>query len=174
MMSAMFPLPPLADEQRTVIDHMARLARERFAPRAAKYDAESSFPYENYADLHREGLLPLTVPKAYGGLGADPVTYAHSLRELARGCSATALTFNMHSTVTTFIAALGTDAQKGRFFRDVVERVALIRSATSGRMSAVCFSSPVSPCHPLPRFLLPKEHRLQLLADSERPALPVE
>jgi alkylation response protein AidB-like acyl-CoA dehydrogenase len=127
----MFPLPPLTDEQSRVIDQMASLSRERFSKRAAKYDAESSFPYENYADLRREGLLPLTVPRAYGGLGADPVTYAHALRELARGCSSTALTFNMHSTVTTFIDALGTEAQKRRYFRDIVEHGKLIASITS-------------------------------------------
>jgi alkylation response protein AidB-like acyl-CoA dehydrogenase len=127
----MFPLPPLTDEQARVIDQMATLSRERFSKRAAKYDAESSFPYENYADLRREGLLPLTVPRAYGGLGADPVTYAHALRELARGCSSTALTFNMHSTVTTFIDALGTEAQKRRYFRDIVEHGKLIASITS-------------------------------------------
>ena len=127
----MFPLPPLTDEQTHVVDRMARLARERFAPRAATYDAESSFPYENYADLHREKLLALTVPAAYGGLGADAVTYAHALREVARGCAATALTFNMHSTVTTFIAALGTEAQKRRIFADVVGRGARIASITS-------------------------------------------
>jgi hypothetical protein len=127
----MFPLPPLTDQQSRVIDQMATLSRERFSKRAAKYDAESTFPYENYADLRREGLLPLTVPRAYGGLGADPVTYAHALRELARGCSSTALTFNMHSTVTTFIDALGTEAQKRRYFRDIVEHGKLIASITS-------------------------------------------
>ena len=130
-MGAMFPLPPMTDEQSGVIARMRGLARARFAPRAAKYDAESSFPYENYADLHRERLLPLTVPAAYGGLGADPITYAHSLRELASACAATALTFNMHSTVTTFIAALGTEAQKRRYFADIVERGRLIASITS-------------------------------------------
>ncbi|HEV8143370.1 MAG TPA: acyl-CoA dehydrogenase family protein [Methylomirabilota bacterium] len=127
----MFPLPPLTDEQSRVIDQMATLSRERFSKRAAKYDAESTFPYENYADLRREGLLPLTVPREYGGLGADLVTYAHALRELARGCSSTALTFNMHSTVTTFIDALGTEAQKRRYFRDIVEHGKLIASITS-------------------------------------------
>jgi alkylation response protein AidB-like acyl-CoA dehydrogenase len=85
----MFPLPPLTDAQSDLIGRMARLARERFAPRAARYDAESSFPYENYADLHRERLLALTVPKAYGGLEADPITYAHCLREVGQRCSAT-------------------------------------------------------------------------------------
>jgi alkylation response protein AidB-like acyl-CoA dehydrogenase len=127
----LFPLPPLTDEQRSIIERAAVLARERFAPRAATYDAESSFPYENYADLHAAGLLALAVSKAYGGVGADPIAYAHALREIAQGCSATALTFNMHSMVTTFVAALGTEAQKRRYFADIVERGKLIASITS-------------------------------------------
>ena len=127
----MFPLPPLTDEQRAIIERAAALARERFAPRAARHDAEASFPYENYADLRRAGFLALTVPKEYGGLGADPIAYAHALREIAKGCSATGLTFNMHSTVTTFVAALGTEAQKRRYFAAIVERGQLIASITS-------------------------------------------
>jgi alkylation response protein AidB-like acyl-CoA dehydrogenase len=110
---------------------MAVLSRECFAARAARHDADSSFPAENYADLHRAGLLALTVPREYGGLGVDPVTYVHALREMARGCSATALTFNMHSTVTTFLAALATETQKRRYFGDVVKHGKLIASITS-------------------------------------------
>jgi alkylation response protein AidB-like acyl-CoA dehydrogenase len=126
-----FPLPPLSDAQRDIIDRIAALSRERFAPRAAKHDEESSFPAENYADLHRAGLLALTVPEEYGGLGVDPVTYVHALREIAKGCSATALTFNMHSTVTTFLAALATEAQKRRYFGDIVKHGKLVASITS-------------------------------------------
>ena len=127
----MFPLPPLTDEQRRVVDRVATLSRERFAPRAARYDAESSFPYENYADLHAAGLNALTVPREYGGVDADAVTYVHALREIAKGCSATALTFNMHSTVITFLVALGTEEQKRRYFGEVVGRGARIASITS-------------------------------------------
>ncbi len=127
----MFPLPPLSDEQRSIIERAATLARDRFAARAARYDAESSFPYENYADLHREGLLALAVPTEYGGAGADPVAYVHALREISKACSATGLTFNMHSTVATFIAALSTEAQQRRYFRDIVEHGKLIASITS-------------------------------------------
>jgi len=126
-----FPLPPLTDEQRRVVDRVATLSRERFAPRAARYDAESSFPYENYADLHAAGLNALTVPREYGGVDADAVTYVHALREIAKACSATALTFNMHSTVITFLAALGTEEQKRRYFDEVVRRGARIASITS-------------------------------------------
>ena len=127
----MFPLPPLTAEQRAVVERAAALSRDRFAPRAARYDAESAFPYENYADLHAAGLHALTVPREHGGVGADPVTYVHALREIARGCPATALTFNMHSTVTTFLAALATDEQKRRWFGEIVERGARVASITS-------------------------------------------
>jgi alkylation response protein AidB-like acyl-CoA dehydrogenase len=125
------PLPPLTREQADITARMAALARTRFAARAARHDAESSFPHENYRDLHEARLLALAVPARYGGVGADPVAYAHALRELAKACSATALTFNMHSTVASFIEALGTEAQKRRWFGDVVERGRLIASITS-------------------------------------------
>jgi alkylation response protein AidB-like acyl-CoA dehydrogenase len=125
------PLPPLDDAQRAIVDRTARLAGERFAARAARHDADASFPYENYADLHREGLLALAVPAAHGGVGADAVTYVHALREIARACPATGLTFNMHSTVTGLIEALGTDAQKRRYFGEIVSDGKLIASITS-------------------------------------------
>jgi alkylation response protein AidB-like acyl-CoA dehydrogenase len=126
-----FPLPPLSDAQRAVVERAESLSRERFAPRAARYDAESSFPHENYADLREAGLLALTVPRAYGGLDADPITYVHTLAAIGRGCAATGLTFNMHATVVSILAALATEEQKRRYFADVVERGRLIASITS-------------------------------------------
>ncbi len=114
-----------------LVERVARLSRERFASRAARYDEESIFPAENYQDLREAGLLALNVPRAYGGLEANPLTYVLCLLEIARGCSATALTFNMHSTVLGFINAMGTEEQKRRYFREVVEEGRLIASITS-------------------------------------------
>src|SRR6266568_9125806 len=111
-----------------VVEQVAELARARFAPRAARFDADAAFPIENYRDLHAAGLLGLTVPKEFGGVGADPLTYALCLVELAKGCSATALTFNMHSTVMTIIDTIASDEQKERFFRDIVENGKLVAS----------------------------------------------
>src|SRR5581483_4166666 len=87
------PLRPDFD----LIERAATIARERIAPRAAEVDAQARFPHDDYADLHQAGLLGMTIPKAYGGLEVDPLTYALVLREIARADAATALTLNMHS-----------------------------------------------------------------------------
>lgn len=126
-----FPLPPLTDAQRALVERAEALARERFAARAARYDAESTFPVENYADLREAGFLGLTVPRAWGGLEADPVAYAHALCAIARGCAATGLTFNMHCTVVGLLDALASEEQKARFFGAVVREGRLIASITS-------------------------------------------
>ena len=127
----MLPLPPLGAEAQALVEQIRTLARERVAPRAARYDAESTFPVENYADLRAAGLLGLTIPTSYGGRGADSLTYALGLLEMAKGCSATALTFNMHATVLTFIAALGSEEQRRRYFGEVIREGKLVASVTS-------------------------------------------
>ena len=108
-----------------------RLARERFAPRAAAHDAASSFPVENFADLHRHGFDALNVPSEHGGLGVDPVTYALVLNRLARGCGSTALMLGQHSAVVGFLAAFASPEQQRRYFHEVVEDGALFASLAS-------------------------------------------
>ena len=86
----------LTAQQRELIDIAATLGRERFAPRAADYDRDARFPFENYADLREAGLLKICVPKDLGGLGADFATYVMVAAEIGRHCGATALSWNMH------------------------------------------------------------------------------
>jgi alkylation response protein AidB-like acyl-CoA dehydrogenase len=85
------------DQQAALVALARQLGQERFAPRAAAYDLEASFPFANYDDLREAGLLRLCIPTADGGLGADFQTYCLVAAELGRHCGATALTFNMHS-----------------------------------------------------------------------------
>ncbi|MBL8331210.1 MAG: acyl-CoA dehydrogenase [Rubrivivax sp.] len=86
----------LTEQQRELIELAARLGRERFAPRAARFDREASFPFDNYDDLREAGLLGICVPQAYGGQGADFTTYVMVAAEIGRHCGTTALTWNMH------------------------------------------------------------------------------
>jgi alkylation response protein AidB-like acyl-CoA dehydrogenase len=80
-----------------------------FAARAARYDREASFPFENYADLRNAGLLGLCVPETFGGKGADLRTYALVSATLGKYCGATALTFNMHACSTLWPGLLADD-----------------------------------------------------------------
>jgi alkylation response protein AidB-like acyl-CoA dehydrogenase len=82
--------------QQEIIDLAHRLAIDNFAPRAAQYDREASFPFADYDDLRAAGLLALCVPEQYGGLGATFETYCLVAEHIAQGHASTALTFNMH------------------------------------------------------------------------------
>lgn len=125
----------------TDADDLLRRARELadgpLSERAAGYDETRQFPIENYSDLHRAGLLALTVGRDHGGRGADWHLYTDVVRTLASGCASTALTFNMHSTVLRLIDALGSPEQKEEVFGAVVDEGALVASLTSEPQSSL-------------------------------------
>jgi alkylation response protein AidB-like acyl-CoA dehydrogenase len=124
---------PLAPAQRELVAEVNALGRERFASRASRYDAQASFPFENYEDLRAHKLLGLCVPERYGGRGADFATYGLVSAELGRHCGATALTFNMHVCSTLWTGALADEldltadqraeheAHRARHFSRIVE-----------------------------------------------------
>ena len=108
------------------------LARDQFAPRAARYDAAAEFPAENYIDLRDAGLLTLRVPKEFGGHGLDPLGFAMCILAVARGCASTGLTLTMHTNVLgSFVGGLGTTEQQWRYFGEAVTNGRLFASITS-------------------------------------------
>jgi len=96
-------------KQHALIALANTLGRENFAPRAARYDRDASFPFENYADLKSAKLTALCIPESKGGLGADFKTYCLVSAELGRWCGSTALTFNMHVSSTLWTGPLADD-----------------------------------------------------------------
>jgi alkylation response protein AidB-like acyl-CoA dehydrogenase len=86
----------LTPQQRELIELAQGLGRDKFAPRAARYDREASFPFENYEDLRQAGLLGICIPREQGGMGGDFATYVMVAAEIGRHCGATALSYNMH------------------------------------------------------------------------------
>jgi alkylation response protein AidB-like acyl-CoA dehydrogenase len=97
------------EKEKAWIETASRLGREKFALRAARWDREASFPFENYDDLKAARLTAICVPERYGGLGADFRAYCLVAAELGRWCGSTALTFNMHVCSTLWTGALADD-----------------------------------------------------------------
>ena len=114
--------------RKAVLDRVAGLTREHIAPRAAEYDAAGANPVDSWRVLAREGFLGSCIPTSRGGLGLDMPTYIGVIRTIARGCANTAMTVHMHSTVMRFIDALGSEAQKRRYFGEVLEHGRLFGS----------------------------------------------
>ena len=96
----------LTKQQRDLLALASSLGREKFAGRAARWDREASFPFDNYADLREAGLLGICVPTDQGGLGADFTTYVMVAAEIGRHCGSTALSFNMHVCSTLWAGAI--------------------------------------------------------------------
>ena len=105
-----------------------RVATECLAPRAARYDATATHPVESWRDVWREGMLAMGIPRRFGGLELDMLTYVKVIERLAAGCTNTGMTVHMHSTVTRFIDALAGEEQKAFYFREVVEEGKLFGS----------------------------------------------
>ncbi len=87
----------------------ARALGPVFAERAFEIDREARFPTENFADMHRAGLLGICIPERFGGEGADYRAYSLTAAEIGRYCGATALTWNMHVCSTLWSGPLADD-----------------------------------------------------------------
>ena len=105
-----------------------RLAADCLAPRAAHYDATATHPVDSWRDVWERGMLGMGIPRRFGGLGLDMLTYVRIVEQLAAGCTNTGMTVHMHSTVTRFIDALCTEHQKAFYFREIVEEGKLFGS----------------------------------------------
>jgi alkylation response protein AidB-like acyl-CoA dehydrogenase len=113
--------------QQQLIARVRDLARLQFAPRAADYDREAIFPSEDFADLFHAGLLVAVIPCEYGGLGLGPYrgdafTLWLITKEIAKADLSLARCWEGHVNSLVLIDGMGTDTQKERWFRGVIEK----------------------------------------------------
>jgi short/branched chain acyl-CoA dehydrogenase len=103
----------LSDEQELLRRTVREFAETRVAPVAEELDRESRFPYELVAELAELGLMGIPIPEAYGGAGADTISYAIAVEELTRIDSSVAITVAAHTSLGTMpIYLYGDEAQK--------------------------------------------------------------
>jgi short/branched chain acyl-CoA dehydrogenase len=106
----------LADEQKAIRQTVREFALERVAPRAEQMDREEAFPYDLVKEMAQLGLMGLPFPEEYGGAGADTVSYALAVMELARVDASTAITMAAHVSLgASPFYLFGTEEQKSRY-----------------------------------------------------------
>ena len=82
----------LTEEQKQFQGVMRDFAEAKIAPLSTEVDRQGSFPWESFKHCVSMELSGLGIPVEYGGLGADHVTQAIMVEELARVCASTSLT----------------------------------------------------------------------------------
>jgi alkylation response protein AidB-like acyl-CoA dehydrogenase len=121
----------LSEEQRDFRAALRAFAEERIGPRAAEVDAKAEFPWDNFKDCVAMELPGLGIPVAYGGAGADHVTQAIVVEELARVCASTSLMIAINGLATKPIINWASDELKARY---------LPRIATGEWQGSYCLS----------------------------------
>ncbi|HEY9180493.1 MAG TPA: acyl-CoA dehydrogenase family protein [Candidatus Baltobacteraceae bacterium] len=106
----------VTDEQKAIRQTVREFAVERVAPRAEEMDREEAFPYDLVKEMAELGLMGLPFPEQYGGAGADTVSYALAVMELARVDASTAITMAAHVSLgASPFYLFGTEAQKQKY-----------------------------------------------------------
>jgi short-chain 2-methylacyl-CoA dehydrogenase len=103
----------LSDEQQAIRTLARDFATGEVRPVAEELDRTKSFPYEIVKKLGKLGLMGIPYPEEHGGGGADNLSYALAIEELARVDSSVAITVAAHTSLGTWpIYAFGSDEQK--------------------------------------------------------------
>ncbi len=115
-----------------VVAFAAQMA-EKIAPNAKYYDQENKFALESITLLQRHGYAALTVPKEYGGVGANLYEFVQAQERLAMGDGAVALSIGMSMIKIIGQANNRTwpPALYDKIMRATVERGALVNSIAS-------------------------------------------
>jgi short/branched chain acyl-CoA dehydrogenase len=120
MVAGEYDPPPvdfdLTPEQQDIRRLVRDFAQQEVRPVAEELDREKRFPYEIVEQLGKLGLMGIPYPEEYGGGGADTLSYAIAIEELARVDSSVAITVAAHTSLGTWpIYAFGSEAQKNEW-----------------------------------------------------------
>jgi alkylation response protein AidB-like acyl-CoA dehydrogenase len=122
----------LSEEQRLLREAVRDLAEQRIAPRAAETDETAQFPHDVLELLVRNGLHAVHLPEEYGGMGADAISSAIVVEEIARVCAASSLIPAVNKLGSMPLVLAGSDALKKLVLGDIADG-AMISYALSER-----------------------------------------
>jgi alkylation response protein AidB-like acyl-CoA dehydrogenase len=105
----------LTEEQLEFRRSMRQFCLERIAPRAAEVDRSGEFPWASFKDCVEMELPALGILAEYGGSGADLVTQAIMVEELARVCGSTSLSMLISKLGMIPVMGWGSDDLKRRY-----------------------------------------------------------
>ncbi|MCL1982386.1 MAG: acyl-CoA dehydrogenase family protein [Clostridiales bacterium] len=96
-------------------------AEAEIRPIAQEMDETETFSMDLLGKLHKYGLMGIPFSRAYGGSGGDYLGFSLCMEEVSKIDGATGLTMSVHSLACSCIDNFGTEEQKQRFLRPLVD-----------------------------------------------------
>jgi acyl-CoA dehydrogenase len=111
----------LSDDLLEIQARARTFAQEEILPIAAEYDRKAEVPPRIAEKAKAAGLLNVTIPEEYGGMGYGALQSALIAEELGAACAGISITILVNGLALTPIVLAGTEEQKDRFLRPVAE-----------------------------------------------------
>jgi glutaryl-CoA dehydrogenase len=106
----------LGDEERMIRDTAHAYAQERLGPRVREAFRQEKTDPAIFAEMGELGLLAVTLPETYGGIGAGYVAYGLVAREIERVDSGYRSMMSVQSSLVIYpIYAYGSEEQKRKY-----------------------------------------------------------
>src|SRR5258706_978237 len=106
----------LSEDQILIRDAVRALCRSEFASQAAKWDRDDAIPHAAVQKLAEIGLLGMSIPEEWGGLGYDARTVFTVIEEIARVSASLGIMIAVHNSVGAYpIYRYGTEEQRKRY-----------------------------------------------------------
>ena len=106
----------LTDDERMLRDGTRAVAQGRLQPRVLRAYAEEATDPNVFPEMGEAGLLGITIPEEYGGLGASYVTYGLVAREIERVDSGYRSMMSVQNSLVMYpIYAYGSEAQRKKY-----------------------------------------------------------
>src|SRR5262245_38095170 len=114
----------LTEEQQMLRDGTREFAEAEIAPIAAQIDATESIPESLRKKLRENSFFALLIPREYGGVDVDAVSYVLVMEELSRASAAVGITISVHNSVAAGpIRMFGTKEQRDKWLPLLAERL---------------------------------------------------
>lgn len=112
----------LSDEQKAIRETARKFARTEMQPVAAKYDQSMDYPWDVIKKAHEAGLMNLSVPAEYGGLGVGHMEQVLVFEELAYGCTGIGTAISANDLALGPLVVAGTKEQNKEFATLLTEK----------------------------------------------------
>ena len=121
----------LTDDQIELQNKARKFAQEYMIPYAHYYDKSGEFPRLIIQKCWEEGLMNLSIPKEYGGLGLGSIEQCIAVEEMAAGCAGMTTSIYVNTLGIEPILVAGNDEQKEKYLRPLTEELRFASFACS-------------------------------------------